>query len=146
MPRLTDLHALYASTAGKIELEYAGEERSESEIIERLLNRAVLAVFDQRFKLDDLAPIVAHFEAGWGVEVCDRMPAEDYLEGVQAIPGLREAVAPPRPVREPRLHRRGDRARPRGPAPAPEAQPRQRGGAVELPRVRTLALHVERWR
>ena len=92
VPRMTDLHALYASTAGKIEVEYAAEERSEAEIIERLLNRAVLAVFDQRFKLEDLTPIVAHFEAGWGVEVSDVMPAEDYLEGVQAIPGLRDAV------------------------------------------------------
>ena len=92
VPRMTDLHALYASTAGKIEVEYAAEERSEADIIERLLNRAVLAVFDQRFKLEDLTPIVAHFEAGWGVEVSDVMPAEDYLEGVQAIPGLRDAV------------------------------------------------------
>jgi magnesium chelatase subunit I len=92
VPRLSDLHALYASTAGKIEIEYAAEERSESDIIERLLNRAVLAIFDQRFKPEDLTPIVAHFESGWGVEVSDLMPAEDYLEGVQAIPGLREAV------------------------------------------------------
>jgi magnesium chelatase subunit I len=92
VPRLSDLHALYASTAGKIEIEYAAEERSESDIIERLINRAVLAVFDQRFKLDDLSAIVAHFEAGWGVEVSDMMRAEDYLEGVQAIPGLRDAV------------------------------------------------------
>jgi magnesium chelatase subunit I len=92
VPRLSDLHALYASTAGKIEIEYAAEERSEADIIERLINRAVLATFDQRFKLDELQPIVAHFESGWGVEVSDAMPAEDYLEGVQAIPGLREAV------------------------------------------------------
>ena len=92
VPRLSDLHALYASTAGKIEIEYAAEERSESDIIERLLNRALLVVFDQRFKLDELAPIIAHFESGWGVEVSDMMPAEDYLEGVQAIPGLRDAV------------------------------------------------------
>ena len=92
VPRLSDLHALYASTAGKIEIEYAAEERSESDIIERLLNRAVLAIFDQRFKPEELTPIIAHFESGWGVEVSDLMPAEDYLEGVQAIPGLRDAV------------------------------------------------------
>src|SRR5262245_16419950 len=92
VPRLSDLHALYASTAGKIEIEYAAEERSESDIIERLINRAVLAVFDQRFKVEELTAIVAHFESGWGVEVSDMMPAEDYLEGVQAIPGLRDAV------------------------------------------------------
>ena len=92
VPRLSDLHALYASTAGKIEIEYAAEERSESDVIERLVNRAILAVFDEQLKLDDLAPVIAHFEAGWGVEVSDAMPAQDYLEGVEKIPGLREAV------------------------------------------------------
>jgi magnesium chelatase subunit I len=101
VPRPSDLHALYASTAGKIEIEYAAEERSESDIIERLLNRAVLAVFDERFKAEDLAPIVAHFEAGWGVEVSDNMPAEDYLEGVQGIPGLRDAVRRLGPIESP---------------------------------------------
>lgn len=92
VPRPSDLHALFASTAGKIEIEYAAEERSESDIIERLLNRALLAVFDQHLRVEELQPIVAHFEAGWGVEVSDTMPAQDYLEGVEKIPGLREAV------------------------------------------------------
>ena len=92
VPRLSDLPALHASTAGKIEIEYAAEERSESDVIERLVNRAILAVFDEQLKLDDLAPVIAHFEAGWGVEVSDAMPAQDYLEGVEKIPGLREAV------------------------------------------------------
>jgi magnesium chelatase subunit I len=92
VPRLSDLHALHASTAGKIEIEYAAEERTESDIIERLVNRAILAVFDEQLRLDDLAPVIAHFEAGWGVEVSDAMPAQDYLEGVEKIPGLREAV------------------------------------------------------
>ena len=92
VPRLSDLHALFASTAGKIEIEYAAEERSENEIIERLLDRAILAVFDAHFRTEDLAAVVQHFESGWGVEVSDEMRAEEYLDGVQAIPGLREAV------------------------------------------------------
>jgi magnesium chelatase subunit I len=92
VPRCSDLHAIFASTAGKIEIEYAAEERSEAEIVERLLNRALLAVFDQHLQLDALQPIISHFEAGWGVEVSDVMPAHDYLEGVEKIPGLRDAV------------------------------------------------------
>ncbi|MBX3027456.1 magnesium chelatase [bacterium] len=92
VPRLSDLHALHASTAGKIEIEYAAEERSEADIIERLVNRAILAIFDRHLTLEQLAPVIAHFEAGWGVEVSDAMPAQDYLEGVEKIPGLREAV------------------------------------------------------
>ncbi|MDX2165583.1 MAG: magnesium chelatase [Deltaproteobacteria bacterium] len=92
VPRLSDLHALYASTAGKIEVEYAAEERSEADIIARLVQRAIVAVFDQHLALEPLQPIVAHFESGWGVEVSDAMPAQDYLEGVEKIPGLRDAV------------------------------------------------------
>jgi magnesium chelatase subunit I len=92
VPRISDLQAVFASTAGKIELEYGGEERKEEELIQRLLNRAVLKIFDKHFAVEGLRPIVEYFEAGWGVEVGDQMPAEEYLEGVRAIPGLREAV------------------------------------------------------
>jgi magnesium chelatase subunit I len=101
VPRPSDLHAVFASTAGKIEIEYAGEESSENDIIDRLLNRAVLAVFDKYLRVDDLAPIVAHFEAGWGVQVSDQMPAEQYLDDVQAIPGLRDAIRALGPVESP---------------------------------------------
>jgi magnesium chelatase subunit I len=101
VPRPSDLHAIFASTAGKIEIEYAGEESSESAIIDRLLNRAVVAVFDKYLRLDELAPVVAHFEAGWGVQVSDQMPAEQYLDDVQAIPGLREAIRALGPVESP---------------------------------------------
>jgi magnesium chelatase subunit I len=92
VPRPSDLHALFASTAGKIEIEYSGEERTESEIISRLLNRAILAVFDKLLPLDALAPIVEHFGRGWGVEVSDEMRADAYVDDVQAIPGMREAL------------------------------------------------------
>src|SRR5689334_12169059 len=68
VPRLSDLHALYASTAGKLELEYVGEDKKEEDLVERLVNRAVLKVFDRHFKLDDLKPVITYFEDGWGVE------------------------------------------------------------------------------
>jgi len=93
VPRLTDFHAVLASTAGKIELEYAGEDKKEEELIERLISRAVLKVWDKYLKVEALRRVIEHFEAGWGVEVSDRMRAEDYLEGVRQIPGLREGVA-----------------------------------------------------
>ena len=103
VPRLTDLHAVLASTAGQIELEYAGEEKKEEELIERLIGRAVLAVWDRLLTVEALAMVVAHFESGWGVEVSDRMPASEYREGVQKIPGLREAVARLGPFESPGL-------------------------------------------
>jgi len=92
VPRLSDLHALLASTVGKIELEYAGEEKKGGELIDRLLNRAVLKVFDKWLKVEDLKDVVAYFEKGWGVEVSDSTRAEEYLDGVRAIAGLREGI------------------------------------------------------
>ncbi len=92
VPRISDLHALVASTAGKIELEYAGEERKGEDLIDRLLNRAVLKVFDKWLRTDDLRDVIAYFENGWGVEVSDAMPADEYLDGLRAIPGLRDGI------------------------------------------------------
>jgi magnesium chelatase subunit I len=103
VPRLTDLHAVLASTAGKIELEYAGEDKKEEDLIERLIGRAVLAVWDRSLSVEALSRVVAHFESGWGVEVSDRMQAAEYREGVQKIPGLREAVARLGPFESPGL-------------------------------------------
>ena len=93
VPRLSDLPALLASTAGKIELEYMGEDRSVADLFDRLLNRAVLKVFDRWCNLEELKPILTYFQEGGGVEVSDVMPSEEYLEGIRAIPGLERAVA-----------------------------------------------------
>jgi magnesium chelatase subunit I len=103
VPRLTDLPSLFASTAGKIELEYAGEDAKEEEIIERLLNRAIQKVFDKYVKIDDLKKVIDYFEGGWGVEVSDAMRAEEYLEGIRAIPGLREGILALGPFESPGL-------------------------------------------
>jgi magnesium chelatase subunit I len=92
VPRLSDLHALYASTAGKLELEYVGEDKKDDDLIERLVNRAVLKVFDRVVKLDDLKQVGAYFEQGWGVEVSDRAPASDYMDALREVPGLRDAI------------------------------------------------------
>jgi magnesium chelatase subunit I len=92
VPRLSDLHSAYTSTAGKLELEYVGEDKKEEDLIERLVNRAVLKIFDHHMKVDDLKRVIAYFEEGWGVEVSDRSPASDYLDALREVPGLREAV------------------------------------------------------
>jgi magnesium chelatase subunit I len=92
VPRISDLHALLASTSGKIELEYMGEDKREEDIIERLTNRAVLKVFDHYVKFDLLKPTIAYFTNGWGMKVSDSMPSSEYLEDVRNVPGLSEAV------------------------------------------------------
>ena len=103
VPRISDLHSLYASTAGKIELEYVGEDKKDDDLVQRLINRAVLKVFDRYLKLDDLKKVTGYFEQGWGVEVSDRAPASDYMEPLREVPGLREAIAALGPFETPGL-------------------------------------------
>ncbi len=91
-PRICDLDALVASTMGKIEVEYAGADRSESDVIQDLLRRAVRRAFDDLVDLDGLAPVVEAFEHGWNVEVSSVMPSQEYLVGLEQIGGLREAA------------------------------------------------------
>ncbi len=101
VPRLSDLHAVHASMSGKIEIEYAAEEASAVDVLDRLLDKAILAVFDRRVRVEELAAVVQHFEAGWGVEVGDAMRSEDYLDGVRQIPGLRDAIHALGPIESP---------------------------------------------
>ncbi|MFI5321007.1 MAG: sigma 54-interacting transcriptional regulator [Myxococcota bacterium] len=93
VPRITDLDAIVQSTAGKLELEYAGEERSESEIVRALVQRATRLVFDALVPLEGVASVVESFNQGWKVEVSAEMPAGDYLDGLEEIRGLRDAAA-----------------------------------------------------
>jgi magnesium chelatase subunit I len=92
VPRVSDLHSILASTNGKIEMEYVGEDKKEDEVVEKLLNRSIVKVFDQHFSLNGLQKVVEYFNSGWGVEVSDQMPAQDYLEGIKEISGLKEAI------------------------------------------------------
>jgi magnesium chelatase subunit I len=92
VPRLSDLCALSASTLGKIELEYAGGDVDPTEIFERLLRRSTKVVFDERVKLDDLKPLTDSFEEGWKVEVGPTLPSSEYVDGLENIQGLADAV------------------------------------------------------
>ena len=50
-PRISDLPAVVASTAGKIELETLGDETREDRVVEKLVARAVVNVFNRHFAL-----------------------------------------------------------------------------------------------
>ena len=103
VPRISDLHSMLASTAGKIEVEYMGEDKKEDELVERILNRAIMKVFDQHFSVNSVQNIVDYFNAGWGVEVSDAMRSDDYMEGVREIPGLKDAINTLGPMDSPAL-------------------------------------------
>lgn len=92
VPRVSDLDALLASTQGKLELEYAGAERPEAELIRDLARRATAEVFEAVVPLEGVAAVVEAFEQGWQVEVSADMPSAEYLEGLDQIPGLRAAA------------------------------------------------------
>jgi magnesium chelatase subunit I len=92
VPRISDLEALAASTSGKLELEFAGGERGEGDVVRDLVRRATKVAFDARCDGLDLAPVIEAFEQGWRVEVSSAMPAPELLTGLDEIPGLRRAA------------------------------------------------------
>jgi magnesium chelatase subunit I len=91
-PRMSDLPAVVASTAGKIELETLGDETREDKVIEKLVQRAVINVFNRHFTLSELVPLIERFEAGADAEVGETVGSPTYERLVAEIPELRRAV------------------------------------------------------
>jgi len=91
VPRISDLPAILASTAGKIELETA-EEGREEHVIDKLVQTAVVNVFNRYFRVQDLEPVVASFDQGVSVEVSDLTPSREYLQVARQATGLLEAA------------------------------------------------------
>ena len=92
VPRVSDLGALAPSTGGKIEMETAGEG-GEEKILTRLVQKAVLNVFNRSFGGAELAEVVKGFEGGVAVQTADSMPSEEYIKQVAQMPALRAAAA-----------------------------------------------------
>ncbi len=91
-PRVSDLGAVVASTAGKIELETLGDETREEKVIEKLVQRAVVNVFNRHFALSELVALVERFEAGAEVEVGELVPSDSLQHLVAELPELARAV------------------------------------------------------
>ena len=92
-PRVSDLAALQSSTTGKIELESLGDDAPEERIVDRLLSRALSAVFARRVDADQLADVVGAFEGGLVIETGDAIPSHEYVGWVREMPGMGAAVA-----------------------------------------------------
>ena len=93
VPRISDLPAVVASTAGKIELETLSDELPEQRILDRLLSRAVLSVFNRRLDVDDLDELVEAFESGLVVETGAGVRSTDYGRWIKETPGLSDAIS-----------------------------------------------------
>jgi magnesium chelatase subunit I len=92
VPRVSDLDALASSTSGKVEIETIEEGRDES-VVERLLKSAVLTVFKERCRVDQLAELLTAFDGGTIVHTGDDMPSAEYVGMASKVPALRGAVA-----------------------------------------------------
>jgi magnesium chelatase subunit I len=91
VPRVSDLEALAASTAGKVEIEAVDEGR-EGQILERLVRASVLEVFRARVPPAGLGEVVRAFEAGRVVETGDDVPSSAYVTAAAEVPALAEAA------------------------------------------------------
>jgi magnesium chelatase subunit I len=92
VPRVSDLGAVVASTAGKIELESVGDV-TEEKVLSRLMQRAVLNVFKRSFGDSELGEVVGAFQGGLTVQAADSMPSAEYVRQVAAVPALKTATA-----------------------------------------------------
>ena len=92
VPRISDLPSVVASTAGKIELESVGET-SEERVIERLIQRAVLNVFNRTFALAEFDSLLGAFQRGATMHVSSAQPSAEYVKQALQIPGMKGAVA-----------------------------------------------------
>ncbi|MCQ3805967.1 MAG: sigma 54-interacting transcriptional regulator [Acidimicrobiaceae bacterium] len=92
VPRIVDLEALPASTAGKVEMETLDEGR-DGEILNNLVRAAVLAVFKQRVPPDTHLGVVEAFEGDLVVDTGEDVTDEAYAAMLEQIPAF---IAPVR--------------------------------------------------
>jgi magnesium chelatase subunit I len=91
VPRISDLPAVVASTAGKIELETLGDA-NEEKIIQKLVQGAVLNVFNRYFLVQEFDDVVRSFENGLTIDVSETIPSMEYAQQAFKINGLKSAV------------------------------------------------------
>jgi len=91
VPRVSDLPYVIPTLTGKVEFETV-EEGKEDQIIDKLIQGAVAAVFNRRYNLGELEIVVNRFKAGVAAEVGDMVPSSEYVKLMTQIEGLPAAV------------------------------------------------------
>jgi magnesium chelatase subunit I len=92
VPRVSDLPYIIPTLSGKIEFDTV-EDGKEEQILEKLIQGAVVAVFNRHFNVVDLEDVVGQFKAGLSVEVSDLLGSKDYVKLVKQVEGLDRAIA-----------------------------------------------------
>ncbi len=90
-PRICDLDALAASTAGKIELDTIDDDAGDA-VFAHLVAAAVLGVFKERVPMETLNDVVAGFDDGSIVSTGDDVTVADYVALVETNPALAQAI------------------------------------------------------
>jgi magnesium chelatase subunit I len=102
VPRISDLPYVIPTITGKVEFETV-EDGKEEQIIEKLIQGAVVAVFNRYFNVVDLEDVVTRFKAGISAEVGDTTPSKSYVDMMNSIDGLGRAVSSLDPGENPAL-------------------------------------------
>ena len=87
IPRISDLSALIASTAGKIEVESLDDGR-EIEIIQYLIKQSILDIFKATADQTLCADVLKAFTDGAVINAGDDIPSETYLQWLKDIPAF----------------------------------------------------------
>jgi magnesium chelatase subunit I len=102
VPRISDLPYVIPTITGKVEFETV-EDGKEEQIIEKLIQGAVVAVFNRYFNVVDLEDVVTKFKAGTNADVGDNMASKKYVDLVNKIDGLGPAIAKLEPGENPAM-------------------------------------------
>lgn len=90
-PRVSDLSAIMASTCGKIELDAVGDVKEER-VVQKLINAAILTIFNDYFEQREFDQLVAGFERGLSVQVGDDLSSMEYVNQLSKVGGLSKAI------------------------------------------------------
>ena len=93
VPRVSDLEAVPASTAGKVEVETL-DEGGDGEVLDRLVKTAVLSVFKAQVPMDRHRDLLAEFDSGTIFQTGDDIASTAYVEALARLPVLRAAALP----------------------------------------------------
>jgi magnesium chelatase subunit I len=102
VPRISDLPYVIPTITGKVEFETV-EDGKEEQIIEKLIQGAVVAVFNRYFNVVDLEDVITRFKAGVNADVGDSMASKKYVDLVNKIDGLGPAIAKLEPGENPAM-------------------------------------------
>ena len=91
VPRICDLEALAASSAGKIEIDTL-EEGREGAVLEHLVRSAVLAVYKERVRPETVREVLDAFEQGVVAQTGEDRSSAEIASLVEEVPALVSSV------------------------------------------------------